>query len=200
MGKSEEFGHLIRRLRTERGLSQQQFADQLVISRGAVSMWEAGKRLPDVGMLTRLARCLEVDCHVLLSAMEGEDTPVSIIVVEDVTTLLRGIVHLVQDELPEAVIAGFETGPEALGYAVANPVQIALLDIELDDAMNGIELAKKLKEINPRVNLIFLTSFGEYTQDAHDLHSSGYVRKPVTSEKLREQLRNLRFPVRGVSW
>lgn len=59
MGRSENFGNLIKRLRLERNLSQQQLADQLVFSRGAVSMWESGKRLPDVSTLPpcRLPRC-----------------------------------------------------------------------------------------------------------------------------------------------
>lgn len=78
-------------------------------------------------------------------------------------------------------------------------MQIAFLDIELDDNINGIELAKHLKELNSRINIVFLTSFGEYVQDAFDLYSSGYVRKPVTPEKIRRQIANLRFPVRGIS-
>lgn len=199
MGRSENFGNLIKRLRLERNLSQQQLADQLVISRGAVSMWESGKRLPDVGTLSRLADCLGVDSSILIDAMQEHDTFISIIIVEDVPTLLRGYVKIVQDELPNAVIAGFDNGTEALKYAGANEVQIAFLDIELDDSMNGIELAKRLKELNSRINIIFLTSFGEYVQDAFDLYSSGYVRKPVTPEKIRGQIANLRFPVRGAT-
>ena len=198
MGKSEDFGSLIRRLRTEKGLSQQQFADRLLISRGAVSMWEAGRRLPDVGMLSRLAECLGVETYILLDAMEERDGPVNILVAEDVPVLLGGIVRMVQDQLPEAAVAGFETGPEALAYGMANSIQIAFLDIELDEGMNGIELARRLRELHPRLNLVFLTSFGEYAQDAFDLVSSGYVRKPVTPEKLRAQLDTLRYPVRGI--
>ena len=199
MGRSEKFGNLIKRLRLERNLSQQQLADQLVFSRGAVSMWESGKRLPDVSTLSRLADCLGVDSHILLDSMQEQDTSISIIVVEDVPTLLRGYVKMVQDQLPDAVIAGFDNGTEALEYACSNEVQIAFLDIELDDSMNGIELAKRLKELNSRINIVFLTSFGEYVQDAFDLYSSGYVRKPVTPEKIRRQIANLRFPVRGIS-
>lgn len=199
MGRSENFGNLIKRLRLERNLSQQQLADQLVFSRGAVSMWESGKRLPDVSTLSRLADCLGVDSHILLDSMQEQDTFISIIVVEDVPTLLRGYVKMVQDQLPDAVIAGFDNGTEALEYAWSNEVQIAFLDIELDDNINGIELAKHLKELNSRINIVFLTSFGEYVQDAFDLYSSGYVRKPVTPEMIRRQIANLRFPVRGIS-
>ena len=36
------------RLRTEKGLTQQDLADQLLVSRSLVSMWELGERTPDI--------------------------------------------------------------------------------------------------------------------------------------------------------
>lgn len=194
---AEKFGNRLRELRAQRGLSQQQLADATAVSRTSIAMYEAGRRLPDVGMLSRLAESLGVESYVLLEAMEERETPPGILVVEDVPALLRGIVRMVQREMPGAAVAGFESGPEALDWAGTNGVEIALLDIELDERMNGIELAKRLKEHSPRVNIIFLTSYGEYAQDALDLYSSGYVRKPITPEKLHEQFCHLRFPVRG---
>ena len=194
---AEKFGNRLRELRTRKGLSQQQLAEMMAVSRASIAMYESGRRLPDVGTISRLADCLGVDVPILLDAMQEQDTPVGAIVVEDVPLLMRGTVRMAQEELPDAVIAGFENAIDALAYARANDVQIAFLDIELDGRMNGIELAKRLEEINPRVNIIFLTSFGEYTQDAHDLYSSGYLRKPITPEKIREALAHLRFPVRG---
>ena len=194
---AEKFGNRLRELRAERGVSQQQLADMAAVSRTSIAMYEAGKRLPDIGMLARLADCLGVDSAELLEAMQEQNEPTGVIVVEDMPALLRGTVRMAQEALPDAVITGFENAVDALAYAAAHSVRIAFLDIELDERMNGVELAKRLKELHPRVNIIFLTSFGEYAQDAHDLYSSAYVRKPITAEKIREALDNLRFPVRG---
>ena len=194
---AEKFGNRLRELRAERGVSQQQLADMAAVSRTSIAMYEAGKRLPDIGMLARLADCLGVDSAELLEAMQEQNEPTGVIVVEDMPALLRGTVRMAQEALPDAAITGFENAIDALAYAAAHSVRIAFLDIELDERMNGVELAKRLKEEHPRVNIIFLTSFGEYAQDAHDLYSSAYVRKPITAEKIREALDNLRFPVRG---
>ena len=194
---AEKFGNRLRELRAERGVSQQQLADMAAVSRTSIAMYEAGKRLPDIGMLARLADCLGVDSAELLEAMQEQNEPTGVIVVEDMPALLRGTVRMAQEALPDAAITGFENAIDALAYAAAHSVRIAFLDIELDERMNGVELAKRLKELHPRVNIIFLTSFGEYAQDAHDLYSSAYVRKPITAEKIREALDNLRFPVRG---
>ena len=196
MASVAEFGNTLKRIRMERGLSQRQLAELMAVSNGAVANWENGARLPDVSMLSRLAECLGVDSYVLLNAVQEQD--LRVIVVEDVPLLLRGVVRMVQDELPDADISGFENGADTLAFADAHRAQIAFLDIELDKRMNGVELAKRLKELNPRVNIVFLTSFGEYAQAAHELYSSGYIRKPITPEKIREALDNLRYPIRGI--
>ena len=193
-----EFGNKLKRIRMERGLSQRRLAEMMAVSNGAVANWENGTRLPDVSMLSRLAECLGVESYVLLDAMRRQSEPLCVIVVEDVPLLLRGVIRMVQDELPDADISGFENGADTLAFADAHRAQIAFLDIELDKHMNGVELAKRLKELNPRVNIVFLTSFGEYAQAAHELYSSGYIRKPITPEKIREALDNLRYPIRGV--
>ena len=80
-------------------------------------------------------------------------------------------------------------------FVTGNEVSdVAFLDIEMK-GMNGVELANALKEINPDVNLIFATGFGSYRDSAFDLHASGYLIKPITAERVRNELENLRRPV-----
>ena len=45
------------------------------------------------------------------------------------------------------------------------------------------------------MNIIFVTGFDEYTGDAMQLRASGYIMKPVTKEKIEEELAELRFPI-----
>ena len=67
----QQCGALIRRRRTERGLSQQQLASELHVTREAVSKWENGRGLPDVSLLQPLARALGVSVNELLLGEEG---------------------------------------------------------------------------------------------------------------------------------
>jgi transcriptional regulator with XRE-family HTH domain len=60
-------GALIRRLRTERKLTQKQLAELICVSDKAVSKWERGCGCPDVSLLTALAEVLGTDIQVLLS-------------------------------------------------------------------------------------------------------------------------------------
>lgn len=197
MIETKRFGTRLKELRTRKGLSQRQLAELMSVSNAAIANWEVGKRLPDLNMLSRLADCLEVEPWVLLSDLGEPAEGPDILVVEDVPVILRGLVRTLREELPQARVQGFRAGGEALNYAAAHPLGIAFLDIELAGE-SGIELAERLKQRNPRLNIIYLTSHTEYTRQALDSYCSGYVLKPLTPEKLRRELANLRFPVRGL--
>ena len=60
-------GALIRRFRTELGLTQKQLAERVGVSDKAVSKWECGSGCPDVSLLTSLADVFGTDIHVLLT-------------------------------------------------------------------------------------------------------------------------------------
>ena len=82
----------------------------------------------------------------------------------------------------------------ALRVAHDVSIDVAFLDIHMPE-MSGIELARQLKLINPRINIIFATGFSEYMKEGIDLRMSGYLLKPVTPEAVKNELENLRHPV-----
>ena len=82
----------------------------------------------------------------------------------------------------------------ALQTATETKIDVAFLDIHMPD-MNGVELARKLKLLNPKVNIVFATGFSEYMKEGIDLRMSGYIMKPVTPEAVRTELENLRNPI-----
>ena len=193
-GTSEHFGARLQALRAKKGLTQQQLAEAMFVSRSTLANWEAGNRLPDVSMLTRLAACLDVEPLVLMEALYPQEGPPSLIVVEDEPILLKGFVHILSRTLPQAQIFGFQTGAEALRFAEGSRVDVAFLDVELLGE-SGIAVADALAALCPRINLIFLTGHTEYMADAFGLHASGYLLKPLTPEKIRAELAHLRYPV-----
>ena len=64
-------GGKIREARRKRGLSQEQLAERMSVSRSAVAKWETDKGLPDVGNLKVLARLLNVSVDNLLDEAEA---------------------------------------------------------------------------------------------------------------------------------
>ena len=197
MLKTDNFGKKLKELRMKKGYSQRRLAELMAVSNATIANWEVGKRLPDISMLSRLSECLEVDSYVFRDELRDGNEPPNVIVVDDVPVILRGIIRTLEEQLPGTEILGFRTGAEALEYAHANRVALAFLDIELSGE-NGVDLARQLKEIEGRVNIIYLTSHPEYAHAALETYCSGYILKPLTPEKLRRELANLRFPVRGL--
>lgn len=88
------------------------------------------------------------------------------------------------ENLSEFELVGtFDSGKKALEYARKNPVELAILDIEIGD-YDGIVLGSRLREINPDILIIYITGHEEYAMDAIKLHAAAYLLKPYTSEEL----------------
>lgn len=69
-------GEKIREARRKCGLSQEQLAEKMSVSRSAIAKWETDKGLPDVGNLKILARLLSVSVDRLLDEAEEVDESV----------------------------------------------------------------------------------------------------------------------------
>ena len=183
----------LRRLRTEKGLSQLQLAKQMIVSEATISRWENGSRLPDASMIARLSKVLEVDVSRLLyAAAEGKEPP-HIIMVDDSKSFLYDSLTVLEEVLPNAAIVGFVWAKEAIEFAKENRIALAILDIELGTD-SGLDLCRTLLEINPRTNIVYLTAYPDYSLDAWDTDACGFMVKPLTPESVRRQLHKLRYP------
>lgn len=65
-----EFGEQLRKVREERGMTQQSLAEQLYVTRQSVSRWECGDRYPDLVTTKKISQILEVSLDDLLSGKE----------------------------------------------------------------------------------------------------------------------------------
>ena len=117
-----------------------------------------------------------------------------IIAVDDERIALDGLMDVIRLVAPESELTGFEYPEDALAFVQQNSCDVAFLDVEMT-GMNGVELAAQLKLYNPDINIIFATGFEEYCKQAYDLHASGYLTKPITADKVKRELGDLRHPV-----
>ena len=115
-----------------------------------------------------------------------------IIAIDDEDIALQGLVASIRKAAPDAQVEGFRKPKLALEYARTNPFDVAFLDIQMT-GMTGMQLAEELIAINPSANLIFTTGYSQYAVEAFQLRASGYIIKPVTTAKVKQELDNLRF-------
>ena len=121
----------------------------------------------------------------------------NILALDDEQIALEGLVSAAKKAEPSATVYSFRKPKEALEFCRNTPCEVALLDIRMRN-MSGVELAKEIKCINPQINIIFTTGHTEYMKDAFEMHASGYMLKPITPEKIKKELDNLRYPVKPV--
>ena len=187
------FAENLRYLREKKGLSQKQLGAKMYVSHSTIARWENGTRLPDAAMILRLSKFLGTDANVLMQlAAQSDETP-NIIMVDDNSIILSDSLDVVEEVMPDANITGFIWPQEAIDYAKANRVDLAILDIEMGNS-SGLTLCRTLHEINPTTNVIFLTAYADYSLDAWKTEASGFVLKPLTPEGVKEQLKKLRYP------
>ena len=189
------FADILKKLRTEKELTQQELADKINISRSAVARWENGSRLPDAAILLRLSGILGVDVNMLLTAAAQSDERPNVIIVDDIKPIVLGALPVLEEVMPYAAVTGFTRLADAIEYAKANRVALAFLDIELG-SVSGLDLCRTLLEINPRTNVVYLTAYSDYAFDAWNTDAVGFLLKPITPDGVREQLKKMRYPFR----
>ncbi len=117
-----------------------------------------------------------------------------IYVIDDEENALEYISRKINEAEPLAEIVQFSDPRKALAAAQNQMFDVVFLDIQMP-GINGIELAKRFKKINPKANMIFVTGYSEYTMDAFSVDASGYLLKPATKDQVKHALANLRYPI-----
>ena len=117
-----------------------------------------------------------------------------ILAVDDEYFALELLKHSIEEVASGATLFTCRDVKGALSVASENKIDVAFLDIHMPD-MTGVELARELKLINPKINIIFATGFSEHMKEGIDIRMSGYIMKPVSPEAVKTELENLRNPV-----
>lgn len=118
----------------------------------------------------------------------------NILVVDDESILLKHLIKILNEILPNAEITGFSQSNKAIEFANDNKIDIAFLDIQMI-GMTGVELAATLQKSYPKMNIIFTTGYDSYALDAFKLNASAYLLKPITKDSVIKALENLRYPI-----
>jgi len=68
----------IKKLREEKGMTQDELAEKLNVTRQAVSNWETGKTQPDIETLTKLAEIFDVSVERIIYGSERKERIVQV--------------------------------------------------------------------------------------------------------------------------
>lgn len=109
-------------------------------------------------------------------------------IVDDSTTdakFVQGILNSWADQRQANIQAEVFPSAESFlfRYAEDKDWDILLLDIEMGN-MDGVALAKKIRQDNESVQMVFVTGFADYISEGYEVAALHYLMKPVKQDKL----------------
>ena len=69
-------------------------------------------------------------------------------------------------------------------------MELLFLDIYMKE-LNGMETARRIRELECKVPIVFLTSSRDFAVESYEVHASGYLLKPFEEEKLKDLLNRI---------
>ena len=109
-------------------------------------------------------------------------------IVDDSTTdaeFVKGILNSWADQRQANIQAEVFPSAESFlfRYAEDKDWDILLLDIEMG-AMDGVTMAKRVRQDNEAVQIVFITGYSDYIAEGYEVAALHYLMKPVNKDKL----------------
>ncbi|MDC7291787.1 LytTR family DNA-binding domain-containing protein [Blautia schinkii] len=95
----------------------------------------------------------------------------------------------------EEIVYEFTSGNSAVKWLKGHPGEIDLLFLDIEmEGLNGMDTARKIREFNQELVIVFLTGYSDYVFQGYEVGALDYVMKPVQEKRLR----NIISRVRGI--
>ena len=107
--------------------------------------------------------------------------------VDDEPLVLKDLKENIEKVRPEAETVSFTAAGSVLAWLKENQADVVFLDIELGSD-TGLEVAEKIREMQPDCKIIFVTGYEQYAVQAFRCHVEGYLLKPVFEEDMKREL------------
>ncbi|WP_236690883.1 response regulator [Lysinibacillus xylanilyticus] len=112
------------------------------------------------------------------------------IVMEDEPLALVNMEKKLKEFNSIEVIKSFTTAKDLLAEGPSLDFQVAFLDVEMP-GMNGLEIARLLKEWNKNIFIVFVTAYRDYAVQAFEIHSIDYLLKPISKARLETTINRI---------
>lgn len=121
---------------------------------------------------------------------DSSEKKLKLLIVDDDNTQIQRIKAILKDiDYPEVSCRTAESAEEALTIIGSSVIELVLSDYRLP-GMNGLELLKEIKKINPLIGVVIMTAF-ENVKDAVEILQNGgddYLIKPTGKSQIEHVL------------
>ena len=114
-----------------------------------------------------------------------------IMIVEDEAEIRRILQKMIERNEGCRVVASCDSFASAVSEFIRLRPQVVFMDIDLNGE-SGLECAKAICELDPKVRIIFATAHSEYMANAFEIYAFDYLVKPFDLERIRKTLERIR--------
>lgn len=115
------------------------------------------------------------------------------ILVDDEALPLGQLKRVLENDVVGIEVIGAYLNPfEAEEMVKLHKPDIVFSDIEMPE-LNGLQLGERIQEVNPEIEIVFVTAFDQYAVQAFQLYAIDYIMKPIQLDRLQTTIERLRL-------
>ncbi len=115
---------------------------------------------------------------------------IQILLVDDHQVVRDGLQHMLEQEEGLEVVGQGADGDETMTQIEKLSPNVVLMDIKMP-GVDGIELTRQVKRKFPSCNVIMLTLYDQYLNQAMEAGASGYLLKDIKCDELARAIRKV---------
>lgn len=111
----------------------------------------------------------------------------------NILSKMKGMLEslFIKNDIEAQVAFSSDNAKDVFDFINNHTIDVIILDINLNSNISGIQLAKKIRENNKNIYIIFSTGHLEYSLLAYSVKTFDYLPKPITIERLDVTLNRL---------
>ncbi|HJF33431.1 MAG TPA: LytTR family DNA-binding domain-containing protein [Sporosarcina psychrophila] len=113
--------------------------------------------------------------------------PIRTLIVDDERYAREELIYLMGNFTGIQVVGEAENGESAILQALQLQPEVVFLDVEMPK-MNGMEVAKSLKEFKKVPIIVFATAYPQFAAEAFRINAIDYLLKPYDQEQLKQTI------------
>lgn len=115
---------------------------------------------------------------------------ISAVIIDDERHAIKEIEFYLKRYPEISVLASFVNPLEALNKLPELKPQLVFLDIQMPQLM-GIDVGSRILDINPDIEIVFVTAYDQYAMEAFELNAIAYILKPIGQERFENTIRKV---------
>lgn len=112
------------------------------------------------------------------------------VIIEDEKPSLELMQRMIEKNGLLELVGAYTNPGKALDDIPRISPDVVFADVEMP-TLNGIELARKVRELDANIQIVFVTAYEKYAVEAFRVHAVNYILKPVTKEDLSNTINRL---------